>query len=142
MTANPLLKYQNYHSQEHCILKAKDFLETLSRISMFSVHLVPLYTFKNLVISSRKWIGSTLFKRNCLFRVNMLLVSRRGNTIGWISKGQKGCSGNLFRWNTWWNILAFAPSLHRPGASISLINKHLKGQSKKVSFAREGLMPN
>lgn len=54
MTANPLLKYQNYHSQEHCILKAKDFLETLSRISMFSVHLVPLYTFKNLVISSRK----------------------------------------------------------------------------------------
>lgn len=54
MTANPLLKYKNYHSQEHCILKAKDFLETLSHISLFNVHLVPLYTFKNLVISAGK----------------------------------------------------------------------------------------
>lgn len=54
MTANPLLKYRNYHSQEHCILKAEDFLETLSYISVFSVHLVPLYTFKNRVISARK----------------------------------------------------------------------------------------
>lgn len=127
MTVNPLLKYRNYHSQERCIQKAKDFLQTLSHFSVFSVPLTLLYTFKNLVISARKWIRSTLPKRDYLFRRNVHLVARRGNRIGWILEGQIGCSGNQVKWNTWWGILAFAHTLHRLGVSISLINKHFGG---------------